>query len=63
MAGISLTGVSTGVATTQVSTAFQVAALKKQQDVTKELGQMAVQLIQSARIADPAVGKTLDVTA
>ncbi len=45
-----------------LSTQMQVAALKKQQNTMRELGDMAVQLIKQAGIADPAVGKKLDIS-
>ena len=40
----------------------QVAAIKKQIDATREIGEMALKLIQSASI-DPATGNRIDVLA
>ncbi len=59
MSGIPSVGGTQGVS---AGTAFEIAAIKKQKDVIEELGQMAVQLIQSSSILDPAVGRNLDIT-
>lgn len=63
MAGIStLGGVSAGLQTSQINSQYQVLALKKQLDAAKQIGDSAVQLIQSASI-DPSVGKHVNLTA
>ena len=63
MAGIStLGGVSAGLQSSQINSQYQVLALKKQLDASKQIGDSAVQLIQSASV-DPAVGKNINVFA
>ena len=63
MAGMSgVNGAVTGPQASQNLAQFQVLALKKQLDVSKQIGDAAVQLIQSASI-DPAIGKNLNLRA
>ncbi|MBI5094433.1 MAG: putative motility protein [Candidatus Hydrogenedentes bacterium] len=63
MAGISgINGASAGLQAAQITSQYQVLALKKQLDATKLIGDSAIKLIQSASV-DPAVGKKLNVTA
>ncbi len=59
----SIRGLSAEPSAAPIGALLQVAALKQQQHVMKEMGQMAVQLIQSAAIIDPAVGRNLDLSA
>ena len=58
MDGVSAVGSGSALFQAQV----QVAAIKKQIDATREIGEMALKLIQSASI-DPATGNRIDVLA
>jgi len=53
--------VGPGLAAIRIQAQYQAAVLKKQVDLTEDLGQLAVQLIQAAVVATPATGQTLDV--
>lgn len=59
MAGIAGTG--SVASTAQIQTQFQVSAVKRLNDATKLEGDLALQLINSAVSADPAVGSNLNV--
>jgi hypothetical protein len=55
------TGASPALSQAQFAAQWSVGVAKKAQDVTKEMGDATLKLIQSANI-DPAVGKNLDIT-
>lgn len=58
-----LQGVSGGgVSRTTMQSQLQITALRQQKNMMKEQGEMAVKLIQSAKL-DPAVGNHLNVVA
>jgi len=56
-----ITGLGSALSNVQLQTQIQTAVLSKQQDVVKELGDLALKLIESASI-DPSVGRGLDVS-
>lgn len=57
-----ITGLAGALGRAQFEAQYQVAALKKQQDVAADLGAAALKLIASS-IVDPQVGQNLDVYA
>ena len=59
----SVAAVGTALSRTQFEAAYQGAALRTLRDAIDLEGQLAVQLIQSAVITDPGVGRNLDVLA
>ncbi len=59
MAGIPSIGGA--LTSSQIATQFQVQALVLQKNVTEELGEQAVQLIQSASI-DQTIGQNLNLS-
>ncbi len=62
MGGLSAVGGASALSNAQFAAQYQVAVLKKQLDATKELGNMALQLIQSSA-AGSNVGQQLNITA
>ena len=61
MAGTSaITGLATGLASTQISAQVQLAAVARTKDALELQGQAALKLIESA-VVDPDVGQSIDV--
>ncbi len=61
MAGIaSVGGVGPGLEGVQIAIELQAAALRTQIETVRDVGDLAVQLIQSAQL-DPSVGRNLDI--
>lgn len=63
MAGVSsIAALSAGLENARLATEIQALAIRRQVDALNLQGELAIQLIQSAVITDPAVGANLDVS-
>jgi hypothetical protein len=63
MAGVSsIAALSAGLESAHLATEFQALAIRRQVDALNLQGDLAILLIQSAVITDPAVGANLDVS-
>ncbi|MCP4644198.1 MAG: hypothetical protein GY851_27395 [bacterium] len=51
-----------GTSAAEFQAKYQVAVLAKQINVTKDMGDMALKLIESAGIGDPAVGNRVNIS-
>ena len=63
MAGMTgISGTPSVATNTELSAAYQVAAVKKQVEATRQIGNAALTLIQSA-VIDQGVGQNINITA
>lgn len=58
----SVNGIGAGLSRTQMEAELQVAVLKKQQEVVRDLGEQAVDMIRQSGMQSAGVGNRLDVS-